>query len=139
MQFKVPQFIEHEAKIFGPLTFKQFIVVGFAGLIALVMFFVFGDNFFLWLVISGIVVGTSLSLVFVQVEGIPLITLIGKSIGFFTEPRVYIWKKKAFGARFMTKKEEKKKDEDDSKKKETPLKTSEGSKLKKLWSEIEVK
>ncbi len=138
MQFKVPQFIEHEAKIFGPLTFKQFIVVGFAGLISLVFFFVFGDNFFLWLVVSGIVIGTSLSLVFVQVEGIPLISLIGKSIGFFTEPRVYIWKKKTFGVKFMAKKEEKK-EEEDLKKKETTLKTSEGSKLKKLWSEIEVK
>lgn len=138
MQFKVPQFIEHEAKIFGPLTFKQFIVVGFAGLISLVLFFIFGDNFFLWLVVSGIIVGTSLSLVFVQVEGIPLIALIGKSIGFFTEPRVYIWKKKTFGARFVSKKEEKK-DDDISKKKETTLKTSEGSKIKKLWSEIEVK
>ncbi len=138
MQFKVPQFIEHEAKIFGPLTFKQFIVVGFAGLISLVFFFILGDNFFLWLIISGIVIGTSLSLVFIQVEGISLISLIGKSIGFFTEPRIYIWKKKTFGVKFMTKKEEKKEDKN-LKEKETPLKTSEGSKLKKLWTEIEVK
>ena len=138
MQFKVPQFIEHEAKIFGPLTFKQFIVVGFAGLISLIFFFIFGDNFFLWLVISGIIIGTSLSLIFVQVEGIPLITLIGKSIGFFSNPRIYIWKKKSFGVRFLSK-EEREKDDDLLKKKETPLKTSEGSKIKKLWSEIEVK
>ena len=138
MQFKVPQFTEYEAKIFGPLTFKQFIVVGFAGLISLVLFFVFGDNFFLWLVISGIIVGTSLSLVFVQVEGISLIALIGKSIRFFTNPRVYVWKKKTFGARFVSKKEGKKED-DILQKKKTTLKRSEGSKIKKLWSEIEVK
>jgi len=138
MQFKVPQFIEHEAKIFGPLTFKQFIVVGFAGLISLVLFFTIGENFFLWLVISGIIIGTSLSLVFVQVEGLPLISLIGKSIGFFIEPRVYIWKKKTFDARFLIKKEKKKEDEL-LKKKETTLRTSEGSRIKRLWSEIEVK
>ena len=138
MQFKVPQFIEHEAKIFGPLTFKQFIVVGFAGLISLILFFIFGDNFFLWLVVSGIIVGTSLSLVFVQVEGISLIALIGKSIGFFTNPRVYIWKKKVFGAGFVGKVENKK-DDNILKKEKPPLKTSEGSKIKKLWTEIEVK
>ena len=138
MQFKVPQFIEHEAKIFGPLTFKQFIVVGSAGLISLILFFIFGDNFFLWLVVSGIIIGTSISLVFVQVEGITLIALIGKSIGFFTNPRIYIWKKKAFSTRFVSKKEEKK-DNDILKKKKTTLKRSEGSKIKKLWSEIEVK
>ena len=28
MQFQVPQFIEVEDKIFGPLTFKQFIYMG---------------------------------------------------------------------------------------------------------------
>ncbi len=138
MQFKVPQFIEHEAKIFGPLTFKQFIVVGIAGVACLILFFLFGDNFFLWIVISAIIIGTSLSLVFIQVEGIPLITLIGKSIGFFTETRTYIWKQKTFAARFMTKKR-KEGEEDIIKAKETPLKTSEGSKLKKLWSEIEIK
>ena len=104
MRFKVPQFIEHEAKIFGPLTFKQFIVVGFAGLISLILFFIFGDNFFLWLVASGIIVGVSLSLVFIQVEGISLISLIGKSIRFFTESHLYIWKKKTFDVRFVSKK-----------------------------------
>jgi len=138
MQFKVPQFIEHEAKIFGPLTFKQSIVVGFAGLISLVLFFTIGENFFLWLVISGIIIGISLSLVFVQVEGIPLISLIGKSIGFFIEPRVYIWKKKTFDARFLIKKEKKKEDEL-LKKKGPTLRTSEGSRIRRLWSEIEVK
>ena len=137
MQFKVPQFTEHEAKIFGPLTFKQFIVVGFAGLISLILFFIFGENFFLWLVVSGIIVGVSLSLVFVQVEGISLIALIGKSIRFFTQPRTYIWKKKAFDVRFVSKKEEK--DHDIFKKERTDLKGSEGSKIKKLWSEIEIK
>ncbi len=139
MQFKVPQFIEHEAKIFGPLTFKQFTVVGFAGVISLILFFILSDNFFLWLIISAIIIGTSLSLVFIQVEGIPLITLIGKSIGFLTGPRTYIWKQKAFATRFMTKKRGKKEEEDITKIKETPLKTAEGSKLKKLWSEIEIK
>lgn len=136
MQFKVPQFIEHEAKIFGPLTFKQFIVVGSAGVISLIFFFIFRDNFFLWIVISAIIIGISLSLVFMQVQGIPLITIIGKSIGFFMNSKRYIWKKKSFATKFTTKKE---KEKDVLKIKETPLKTAEGSKLKKLWSEIEIK
>ncbi|MGB3988198.1 MAG: PrgI family protein [Minisyncoccales bacterium] len=138
MRFKVPQYIEHEAKIFGPLTFRQFVVVGFAGLIVLVLFFAIGDNFFLWLIISGIIVGTSLSLVFIKVEGMSLIALIGKSIGFFTKPKIYVWKKKSFGGGFVTKKKEII-DESSVRVKETPLRSTEGSKLKKLWSEIEIR
>lgn len=136
MQFKVPQFIEHKMKIFGPLTFRQFVIVGFAGLVSLILFFVMENNFFFWLLVSSIIVGTSLSLVFVQVQGIPLINVIGKSFGFFMKPRAYIWKKKAFSTKFI-KKEEKK--DDVLKKKEITLKTSGGSRIKKLWSEIETK
>ena len=37
MRFQVPQFIEIESKIFGPLTFKQFIyLAGGAGIIFLI-------------------------------------------------------------------------------------------------------
>jgi len=31
MRYTVPQFIEHEAKIIGPLTFKQFTYLAMAG------------------------------------------------------------------------------------------------------------
>ncbi len=39
MNFQVPQFIEHEAKIVGPFTLKQFMYVGAAGGISLVLYF----------------------------------------------------------------------------------------------------
>jgi len=135
MRFKVPQFIEYEAKIFGPLTFKQFAVVGSAGLIVLLLFFTIGDNFFLWLLVSGVVIGTALSLVFIKVEGITLITLIGKSIGFFAKPRVYVWKRKAPRPTIISKKEEVKEEETVK----SILKKSDGSRLRRLSSEIEIK
>ncbi len=135
MQFKVPQFIEHEAKIIGPLTFKQFIIVGSAGVVCLILFFVLEDNFLLWLMLSAIIVGFSLSLIFVQVEGLPLISLIGKSIGFFMTSRRYVWKKKSsITNEFIIQKRKKV-----LLQKETSPRIFKGSRIKKLWSEIEIK
>ncbi len=38
MEFQVPQFTEHEAKILGPLTFRQIIYVGTGGGIGLFLY-----------------------------------------------------------------------------------------------------
>ena len=52
MQFQVPQFIETEDKIVGPLTLKQFGYIGGAATVVGLLFLVL--NFFLWLLIAGI-------------------------------------------------------------------------------------
>ena len=44
MRFQVPQYIEIEDKIFGPLTFKQFIYVA-GGVGLCVIFFIFLPKF----------------------------------------------------------------------------------------------
>ena len=103
MKFKVPQFIDHEAKIVGPLTIKQFGVVGSVGVVCLILFFFLGENLLLWMMISGILLGTALSLVFIQVQGMPLLTLIVKSISFFAKPKTYVWKKRAFSTKIKSK------------------------------------
>jgi len=135
MQFKVPQFVEHEAKIIGPLTFKQLIVVGSAGLVSLILFFILENYFLLWLMISAIIIGFSLSLVFIQVEGLSLISLIGKSISFFLTSKRYIWKRKpSTTSRWIVQKKK-----NPLSQQEVIPKTFRGSQIKKLWSEIEIK
>ena len=53
MQFHIPQFIEHELKILGPLTFRQTIFVGIAAAVCFVLYFTIGKlNFFIFLLIS---------------------------------------------------------------------------------------
>jgi len=39
MRFQVPQFIEHEAKVIGPFTFRQFIYLGVPGVVAFFLYF----------------------------------------------------------------------------------------------------
>lgn len=66
-QFVVPQFIEVEDKIFGPITTRQFLILLTAGIVVFLAFR-FGDLalFILMLVLVG---GSSLVLAFVKVNG----------------------------------------------------------------------
>jgi len=90
-QFQVPQFIEVEDKIFGPLTLKQFMYV-LGGAASIFLLYVFLP---LWLaVILGIPVGAFfLALAFYKVNGRPVIIMLESALGHYTQTRLYIWKK----------------------------------------------
>ncbi len=92
MRFTIPQFIEHEAKIIGPLTFKQFIFVGIAAVICFVLYFSVSFNLFL----LGCIVlgGTSVAFAFLKVEGIPLPQVMSNFLKFSFSPKKYLWEKK---------------------------------------------
>ncbi len=91
MEYQVPQFIEVEDKIFGPLTLKQFIyLAGGAGLSAgLVLYLPLAIGIMLALPIAGLAVG----LAFYKVNGKPLIDLIEAGISYYLSHRLYLWKK----------------------------------------------
>lgn len=89
MQFQVPQFIEVEDKIFGPLTFKQFVYI--AGGV--------GAAYLLWRVlpiylsaplIAG-VGGLAGALAFFQYNGRPFIVAIENGFFFFLRTKLYLW------------------------------------------------
>ncbi len=66
-QFVVPQFIDVEDKIFGPLTFKQFLILLIAGgIIFLAKKFA---DFALFAVIVALIGGLALVLAFVKING----------------------------------------------------------------------
>lgn len=89
MQFQVPQFIEVEDKIFGPLTFKQFIYIGGGA----------GACYILWRVlplflaapIIAVVGGLAAGLAFFQFNGRPLIIAIENGFFFFIHSKLYLW------------------------------------------------
>ncbi len=90
MQFKVPQFLEIEDKIFGPFTFKQFVyLVGGAGL-CYVLYQLLG----IWLGAIPIILiaGLSLSLTFYRPNGKPFIEMLEAGFRFLVQSRLYIWK-----------------------------------------------
>jgi PrgI family protein len=92
MRFQVPQFIEVEDKIFGPLTIKQFIfMVGGGGLSFLV--YIFLNNLFLSLVPIIIIMAISTAFAFYRVNNRPFINVVESAFNYFRGNKLYIWKK----------------------------------------------
>jgi hypothetical protein len=91
MQFKVPQFLDIEDKIFGPFTFREFIyLAGGAGL-CFTLYKLLG--FVLGAIPILIVAGFSLALTFYRPNNKPFINMIEAGFKFFTQSKLYIWKK----------------------------------------------
>lgn len=133
MRFTIPQFIEHEPKIVGPLTFKQFIFVGIAGAVCFVIYF--SAPFYIFL-ITSVVLGTgSLALAFVKIGGRSLPVILANFLKFNLTPKIYIWRKAEMPIRIVKKAPKKKKEEEE----ELPLKIAERSQLKKIRTQIETK
>ena len=91
MLFQVPQFIEIEDKIFGPLTFKQFLYVG-GGVGMLVTFYILLP--FVIFLIFGIPIAVfSSALAFYRINDKPFIYTLEAAIKYFKNAKLYIWKK----------------------------------------------
>jgi len=91
MRFQVPQFIEVEDKIFGPLTFKQFIYVAGGGGVCLVLFTFLPK--FLAILISLPVAGLALALAFYKVNEKPFINMVEAFLTYTITNKLYIWRK----------------------------------------------
>jgi hypothetical protein len=136
MQFSVPQFIEHEAKIIGPLTFKQFIFIGAAGGICFILYFSIATiNFFLFLVLAIVIFGLGAALAFLKIGGQDLLTIFKNFLGFNLSSKIYIWKKKEVPIAVFKKMEIKKELQEGK----PLLKIVGESRLKKIRTKIEVK
>jgi len=93
MRFQVPQFIEVESKLFGPLTIKQFIyLAGGIGLIFLLYVFL---PLFLAVLFGIPILIFSLALAFYKVNNQPFVKVMENALNFFLSTRVYTWKKKS--------------------------------------------
>jgi len=92
MQFKVPQFLDIEDKIFGPFTFAQFVyLAGGAGL-CFVLYKLLG--FWLGAIPILAVAGFSAALTFYRPNNKPLVNMIESGLKYMVQDKLYIWKKK---------------------------------------------
>src|SRR4051812_22528867 len=91
MQFRVPQFIDMEDKVVGPLTLKQFGYILGAG----------GFSFVIWTFISfkllaiPLMLGVSalfLSLAFVKINNRPFGDILESAFAYYTGSKIYTWK-----------------------------------------------
>lgn len=89
MQFQVPQFIEVEDKIFGPLTFKQFVYIAGGAGIAYMLWRALP----IYLAVPFILLfgGLGLALAFFQYNGQPFIQALEHGFFYFTRGKLYLW------------------------------------------------
>lgn len=91
MRFSVPQFIDVEDKIFGPLTFKQFVyLVGGGGMMFLCYTFL---PWYLYIPLGLGLGGLAFGLAFVKVNEKPLINTIEAMFNYGIRDKLYVWKK----------------------------------------------
>jgi len=95
MQFKVPQFLDIEDKLFGPFTFREFAyLAGGAGL-CFMLYRLLGLLFgAIPILIMG---GFSLMLTFYRPNNKPFIDMLGAGFKYLTQHKLYIWKKNKTG------------------------------------------
>ena len=140
MEFTIPQFIEREAKIVGPFTFKQFVFVGIAGGICVFLFFTV--SLFLFIISAIVLLGAALALAFLKIERTSLPVFIKNFVSFLFKPKVYLWKKKISPPKLLKKvktKEKRKVEEGGRVEEGSKLKVSTGSRLNELFTRMETK
>lgn len=91
MQYPVPQFIEVEDKIIGPLTLRQFLTLIAGGVVCLIAWSLADlELFILITLVVGIV---SVAFAFVKVNGRLLNDYLASMLGYFTKPQIRTWAK----------------------------------------------
>ena len=91
MEYQVPQFIEVEDKIFGPLTLRQFIyIAGGAGICAALILLL---PLVIGLILALPVAAFAAALAFYKVNGKPFIEILEAGFTYYVGRRLYLWKK----------------------------------------------
>jgi hypothetical protein len=91
MRYQVPQFIEFDSKIIGPLSFKQFIYLlgGVGG--TYIIYKIFG--IFPGIIFMIILWTLAGALAFVKVNNKNFIDILSAGFSYFTKSKLYIWRK----------------------------------------------
>jgi hypothetical protein len=90
MEYQVPQFIEVEDKIVGPLTLKQFIYIAGGGGLC-ILFFSYLPIIFA-LLLSVPVAALAAGLAFYKVNGKPFVNILEAGFNYYTRSKLFLWK-----------------------------------------------
>jgi len=92
MRFEVPQFIDIEDKIFGPLTWRQFLYVGGGVGMGVVLFLT--ANFFIFLLIGLPLAVLAGALAFYPFNNRPFSYLLEAIFNYVSGKKLYLWQNK---------------------------------------------
>lgn len=92
MQFRVPQFIDIEDKIIGPLSWRQFAYILGAAAIGYVCLRLLPSKI-LALIVGGPFILLFLALAFVRINDRPFVETLQNAFSYFTRGNIYTWQK----------------------------------------------
>ena len=91
MRFQVPQFVDIEDKIIGPLTIKQFGMYGIAGMVILVLYALVDIALLITLAIP--IVAVAVLFAHFRFAGQSFTSVFTHGVGYFLSTRLYIWRR----------------------------------------------
>jgi len=95
VHYAVPQFIEIEDKIIGPLTMKQFLWLLVGGGVIFMLYFLL--QFGVWIMVSLLIGGGFAGMAFIRIYGMPLIQFMTSFLRFSLMSQIFIWRRKTEG------------------------------------------
>lgn len=93
MRFEVPQFIDVEDKIFGPLSWRQFLYLSGGVGMGVVIFFTTNLIVFLFLGLPLALLAAALA--FYPINSRPFSFFLEAIFNYVTKQRLYLWRKKS--------------------------------------------
>lgn len=95
MQFQVPQNIDMEDKIIGPLTLIQFLYLLVGGIVDYLLFLALGSSVIFWIIGLPIAI-FALSLAFLKIQDQPLSHFVKAGLVYLSRPKIRLWSRKGF-------------------------------------------
>ncbi len=108
MQYKVPQNIDLEDKIIGPLTLIQFLYLLVGGIICYLLLTFLKGGIVFWLLATPVAL-FALALTFIKIQDRPLSHFVKAGLIYLQSPHVRLWKRQGINIELVKKKVEKKK------------------------------
>ena len=131
-QYPIPQFIEQEGKIAFFISFRQFFYLCGGGVICFILYYT--TPFFIFAILSLLVMGITGALAFLTINGMPVINILLSSVGFLAGTKNFTWKKKESAYPFKAVKRVQIRKID-----EGPKLQAQESRLKKIHTQVEMK
>ena len=93
-QFAVPQFIDAEDKILGPITTRQFVLILAAGLLTFIFYSIL--TFMVFVVVEIVNLGFFATIAFARVNGRPIHFFLLNALQTIKRPMKRVWNKEAY-------------------------------------------
>lgn len=100
MQFQVPQNIDIEDKIVGPLTLLQFLYLLIGGVIDYLLFLMLEGSFVFWLLGLPIAI-FALALAFLKIQDQPLSYFVKAGLIYLSRPKIRLWQRQGLAPKII--------------------------------------